>query len=205
LGRFLTAQTLPSKLILTDDPLRLKMLAAHHMDNVRPLFENHGMAGYTGTYRGQALAAIACGFGEAAAMRCASEAYALGTRTFLYIGECTALSPYLKLMDVLTAAGGNKHLQKKAQTAAKQKNIPLPTERVYTNDTYRSDKTAPNGYIAVDFATAGFYRAVTSLGGEALSVLTVSENAATGEQAENCVRQSRFHEAALLAFEILAL
>jgi len=197
-------RTLPSNLILTDDPLRLKMLAAHHMDDVRPFFENRGMVGYSGSYRGRELAVIACGFGETATMLYAADAYALGARTFLYLGECISQSPYLKLMDVIAVAGGSERLLKKAQTVAKQKSIALSVERVYTNDAYWLNPENPQGYIAVDFAAAGFYQTVTSRGAEGLAILTVSENAATGERVEETVRQSRFHEAALLAFEILA-
>jgi len=180
------------------------MLAAHHMDDVLPFFENRGMLGYSGSYRGRELAAIACGFGETATMLYAADAYALGARTFLYLGECVSQSPYLKLMDVIAAVGGSKRLLKKAQTVAKQRRIALPMERVHTNDAYWLNPETPQGYIAVDFVSAGFYQTVTSLGAEGLAIFTVSESAVTGERVEESVRQSRFHEAALLAFEILA-
>ena len=181
--------------------MRLRMLAAHHMDNARKLFTQRGMYGYVGSYNGIEIAAISCGFGEASAKLYLAEACELGGGNFIYLGECVSLSPKVPLMEVLYADGSSERILNKARPEAKKRGVALYAARVHTDDAYWLTGKVPEGAVIVDFVSRGFLETAGDLGAEAFVLLTVCENAATNEAVHESQRQSGFHAASLLAFE----
>ena len=204
---FIDADALPENAILTDDPMRSRMLAAHYLDNAVPLHGKRGMVAFSGSYKGAKIAVLSCGFGTAAAESYLCEMARLGAKTVVYTGECVSLTGAYPLRQVIIAEGSDKGMIQRAQHSADSFELPPFTLcGVVTHDLYYIngfDGEAPNGIL--DFASDAVFCCARTLGLTALSLLTVSENAATGERVEDHERQSRFHNASRLCFETLAL
>jgi len=207
MNRFIKAESLPEKVIFTDDPLRVKMLAAHYLDNVEGLYVLRGMIGCIGEYRGSRIAFISCGFGESAARLHMAEAARLGTREIIYLGECVSLTRDIDLMSVIVADGGHPellgHILKKADTIHTKVKI---VETV-TIDCFWCEGVAAQGekeLSIVDFAASAIYSEAKKLGVTAAVMLTVSENNVTTERITEDTRQSRFNDSSVLALEVLS-
>ena len=206
MNRFIPCETLPDKMILTDDPLRIQMLAAHYLDHAEKLFELRGMTGYRGVYKGKPLAVIACGYGESAAACYLNEAVRLGARDILYIGECLALERDIGLMSVITAEGGDGPLTKRVLVMAETIPMQIRLAPVDTDDRFwleEAGRRIGGSCRYADFATRAFHDEARKLGVSACAILTVAENAASGERLPEAARQSRFSGASILALEAL--
>ena len=203
MNRFLLTEIICENVILTDDVMRVEMLCAHHMDNARLASETRGLRSYAGTYKGTPIAVIACGFGKTAAMLHLKEAYELGARRFIYLGECVSLTRHYPLMDIVVAKGYSETLTQNLKAAADLKNTVLRFEGVYTDDCFWIKGDIPGGYDIVDFAHSGFSEMAGKKSAEFVSLLVVSENSITKEKVDESVRQSGFHTASQLAFETL--
>jgi purine-nucleoside phosphorylase len=217
LGRFLEAMegALPKRIILTDDPLRVKMLVAHHLEYARLVSELRGMSAYVGEYESARIAVLGVGYGEPALLAWLAEALDCGADTAVYIGECVSQSEDLDLRDVILASAAcgargaslpDAGLLGEAALVARKLDFAARQAEVFTDDTYWLDdeKAASSGKPAIDFATGAFYWKSAFEGAKALSILTVSENALTGRRIDEAERQSRFNNASRLAFELLA-
>ena len=198
------AADLPARAVVTDDPMRAKMLAAHWLDSAEVIYDLRGMIGYTGSYKGAPISLIAAGYGESAAMLYLHDARMLGVKRVIYMGECISRIREIKLRDVILADGGDAALTLCAQTAAKQLPIVATVRGVVTNDRLFLDEIIAQADI-VDFASGAAVRYAAGHGLAVLSVLTVSQNTVTGEKMEEHERQSRFNAASQLVFETLAM
>ena len=194
---------LPPKVIMTDDPMRVKMLAAHWLDNAALLYELRGMTGYTGKYKDEEIAVLATGFGGSSARLYMHDAALLGMRSVIYLGECIAQVQGIRLRDVIIAAGGDRLMTERALDIASQFSLPVSVREVNSCERFYSDDRQIAADI-IDFASESVAEFAEGHGIAAISVLTVSQNTATGERMEEHERQSRFHDAARLAFEVMA-
>jgi len=201
--RFITADKLPENVILTDDPMRVEMLAAHYINDARLVSEIRGMKGYAGIYHNVPVATISCGFGKTATEMFIREAYSLGARCLIYIGQCISVVEEYSLMDIIIYKKYEGRLTKNLITTAKRKKTVLRFDDVYTNDRFWLGEVNENGHKIVDFASEGVYEAAKSLSMEALAILVVSDNTLKNEKIEESVRQSGLHIASQLAFEAL--
>ena len=195
---------LPVRAIMTDDPMRVRMLAAHWLENAKVLFELRGMIGYTGNYKDAELTLIAAGYGESAAMLYLDDACLLGARRVIYMGECISHVCSVKLRDVILAEGGDAALMQCALTVSGRFSIAATARDVTTNDRMFIEESVTPGDIT-DFASGAVARFAAGRELAVLSVLTVSQNTATGERIEEHERQSRFNAASQLVFETLAM
>lgn len=206
MNRFIKAEHLPEKVILTDDPQRVRLMGSRQLTDVKTLFELRGMFGYSGTYQGEAVAVIACSFGESAARLYAEEAIRLGARELIYLGECVSRSKEIALLDVILARGGDPDYAEKIKRVAVELVPELKWEDTLTHDTFWStdDELPETKARVIDFAARGIYRAASQPGIRAGVILTVAENTATAVRVVESVRQSRFKEGADLALEVMA-
>ena len=184
MGRFLTVDKIPKKVLLTDDPLRAAMISSHYLDNSRLVYENRGMRGYSGVYNGAEVAVISCGFGETSAQIYLSEAYETGAREFVYFGEAVSVSGKHSLMNLIIKT-------------------PIVGVSIYTNDKYFINGEVPQEYSLIDFAWNGLNETAMRLNAILSAVLVVTENALTGERIPESVRQSRLTEAVETALDLL--
>ncbi|MCL2153523.1 MAG: hypothetical protein FWH57_11320 [Oscillospiraceae bacterium] len=196
-------EDLPIRIVMTDDPMRTKMMAAHWLNNAKTLYESRGMIGYIGAYNSVDIALLSVGYGESPTMLYLHDAALLGAQRAIYIGECVARRAEDRLRDVIIAKGGDAAMTQNALTTAKQFAISVKVRNVITNDRALLDGSSTSEDIA-DFASGAVSRLAANHGLAALSILTVSRNTATKERMEEHERQSRFNEATQLVFETLS-
>ena len=204
MNRFVLTDVLPEKIILTDDPLRVKMIVAHYLDNIEILYEQRGMIGCSGVFRDVKIAALSCGFGETAVRLYLNEAVCSGAKKIIYLGECVSLKREMGLMSVIVAEGGDKKLSDRIITKADAMNVRVSVVKTMTDDNYWYKEAAvqnDKGSYIIDFATNAVYTESKKYGVTAAAVLTVSENTVTAQRVTANTRQSRFNDAALLALE----
>ena len=190
---------LPLKAFLTDDPLRARMLAAHHLEYSELIYEQGDVLIYSGSYNDTPLAVISAGFGSGEVLPVLEMIGNLGTKKVIYISACVSTTARYGLRTVVLAKGGSDDLQSCAQAAAAQYDITVITETVQPPGSDNAE-----GGIT-DVVTGVLYETARTENIKALSVLTVSENKVTGEKMEEHEVRSRFYAASRLTFETAVL
>lgn len=192
------SERLPNRVILTDDPLRAKMLAAHHLEYSAPVFEQGDVFAFSGSYNNMPIALLSTGFGNDAIFNYLTEAKRLGATEIVFIGECISSTARYKLREVILAAGGSRSLLQRARDAALRFDIQATVRTVLP-----PEAAQPEDGCIIDGVSGGLYERAKTEGVEALSILTVTENTKTGEKAEEHERRSRLYAASRLVFEAL--
>lgn len=207
--------TLPVRAILTDDPMRVEMFVAHHLEHAELYTRQRGMTGYIGSYAGVPVVVQSVGYGGASLVAYLHELVSLyGVHTVVYAGECVSRESSVLLHDLVVASkaytradglDADPQLLKNAILAAKKVNLSVRTNMVHTNDRYGTQKLEACCARAciIDFATYHLYEYAEQHGISALSLLEVSEH--NGECVSSAERQSQFHGLARLAFETVSL
>ena len=124
------------RLLLTDDPMRVKMLAAHYLEDTRLVSEARGLCAYSGRYRDVEIACVSCGYGAAAAEIILHELAQAGAQDVLYLGECVSLTSALKLRQLILACGGDEGFLRLAQSLTSSSADPASIHTVLTDDRY---------------------------------------------------------------------
>jgi len=190
------AENFPERVILTDDPLRAKMLWAHHLENAVLLGEAGDNIALMGSYNDTPIALVSIGSGCDELLTYLEDFKRFNVAEVIYMGECISTASQYPLRTVILANGGSPELLSSAGLAASKHQIPVMVEPtvLYGN--------APPDYGGIiDTVTEAFYEQTLDYKINVLSVLTVSENTATGEQMEEHERRSRLYAAARLVFE----
>ena len=193
-------ERLPHRVILTDDPLRARMLAAHHLEYSQLLYEQGDVLIFSGIYSDVPLAVVSTGFGSGEILSVLDMIGNLGAKEVIYISACASTTARYNLRTVILASGGSENMLDCAKAAAAQYDITVMTETVLPPG---SDNAEEGGFS--DAVTGALYETARANNIEALCVLTVSENRATGEKMEEHEVRSRFHAASRLVFETAAL
>lgn len=205
----------PRKMIICDDPYRIKMIQCHYLDQTKIFNENRGLIGYVGSYSGEPVAIITGGFGESSTTTVVDSCVKkFGIDTVINVTDCISFDENVPLGQVVIAehAEGRSdqghasgRLVEMADFIAKQKAFSTTRTPVYTDDTYYIDnqvKPSNCGRI-LDFSSAMLYAYCEKHQIEVVSILTISRNEASGVQMDEAERQSRFNTATVLALEIL--
>jgi len=204
-----TDKEYPSRIIMTDDPLRAKMLVELHMERAALEHEKSGLAVYYGSYKNVSVTVVSTGLDCCGVVDFLSEAGIACLSEIIFIGECISFSRSHALRTVILAEGGDTVLLTRAQTAASLYGIPVSaipasslsgTAPDISGSAFKGFGAGTNGGITSDIYTWAKENSVA-----ALSILTVTENAETGEKMEGQERRSQLYNAARLAFETAAL
>ena len=205
---------LPEKAIITDDPMRVKMLVAHHLDNAVQITENRGMSAYTGMVGDSPVGIYSVGFGISCTLLYLKEMVELGVRYILNMGECVSHVTGITVDEIIiprfAVLGGinyyaDTELFNKCLLTAKQEKIAVCTTAVYTNDKHWLDeKYETDNNAATDFASGAVFEYANTHQCAAASVLTVTEHSLSGERMGDAQRQSRFYNAAKIAIGNIA-
>ena len=190
-------ETLPGRVILTDDPQRAKMLAAHHLEYSAQVYELGEFLAYTGSYKGAQIAIVSSGFGSSVILSCCGELTSLGVKEIIFIGACASTDMRHGLRSVVLASGGSRSLLDRANYVCKQFNLTAAVRTVLPPDAVQ-----PEEGCIIDNVTGDFYGLAREGGIDTLSILTVSEDPITGEKMEEHEVRSRFYTASRLAFEV---
>lgn len=219
------------KLLLTDDPLRVKMIVANYLENAKCHNEIRSMFGYTGTYKEKRVSVQSFGLGAPALSVYARELLEeYGVRRMIHIGTCAAVAGELQNRDVILAMGASTDsalawgrfgeiryaatadfsLLNEASQKAAALGISARVASVFSTDSLEDDRImakaellAAYGIKAFDLETCELYTLAARYGARALAILTVSDEILTGRRTGPAERQTTFHDMIKLAFETI--
>ena len=95
-----------STVLMPGDPLRAKYIAETYLDNAVLVNNVRGVQGYTGYYEGKRVSVMASGMGMASMAIYSHELYNFyGVENIIRVGSAGAISPNLKIRDIVLAVG----------------------------------------------------------------------------------------------------
>lgn len=217
--------------LLPGDPLRAQFVAETFLANPVRYNQVRNAFGYTGHYGEHRVSVQSTGMGMPSCSIYVHELLeSFGARVLIRIGTCGALRPDLQIGDVILAMSAstdsamNHHrfagmdfaptadfdlLRRAHDLAARLEPAPR-VGPVLTSDTFymQGDEWwtvwAQHGVLAAEMETAAIYTLAARFGARALSILTVSDNVATGAHSSSEQRQLGFARMVRLALDLAA-
>ena len=213
--------------LMPGDPLRAKFIADTFLDSPRLVNNVRGVQGYTGSYKNVPVSVMASGMGMPSMGIYSYELFSeYGVENILRIGSAGAISPRLKLRDVVAAQGACTNsnfahqyglpgtvapiadftLLETAVAAAREIGVEMPVGNLLSSDTFydASNTTlhwAEMGVLAVEMETAALYMTAARLGKRALAICSISDSLITGEALDAGQRQTTFTTMMKIALE----
>ncbi|MBQ9156280.1 MAG: purine-nucleoside phosphorylase [Eubacterium sp.] len=207
--------------LMPGDPLRAKFIAETYLENPVLFNDVRNMLGYTGTFQGKEVSVMGSGMGIPSMVLYAHELYNFfGVDTIIRVGSAGALQRDVKLKSVVIPESAvtnsscievygikgvpkpyaDKELLKTARMTAEGLNIPVDVGTVFTTDYFYNpdenvnEKARKRGLLAVEMETAGLYQCAIANQKRALSILSISDNIATGEMLPPEEIREGFHD-----------
>ena len=204
--------------IMAGDPLRIKFMAEHYLENP-VLFNNiRGMLGYTGTYKGKRVSLMGHGMGIPSIGIYTYELYNFyGVKTIIRIGSAGSINKNLHVGDLAIAMGACTNsnygaqyelpgtyapiadfgLLRKAVETCEQLGYSYKVGNVFSSDTFytenaHNDKWISMGVLAVEMEISALYMNAARSGNRALGICTISDHILTGENTTAEQRQTTF-------------
>jgi len=203
---------LPSICLITDDPYRVKMIAAHYLDHVEIFTETRGQVGLIGEFNNIPLIVMSVGIGITSTMAYLTELCSKNQiKRVVYLGDCITQDPSLPVGSItyISKAYENDrcfdvsdNLFKFTEIIMRKNNINARACATTTNDNYfiKKDYIVNKESKVLDFTTSAIYRFnKKGSGSETLAILNVCENITTNEKIDEAIRQSGCHSAIMLA------
>lgn len=203
---------LPGICLITDDPYRVKMIAAHYLDNVEIFTETRGQVGLIGKFNSIPLIVLSAGIGITSTMAYLTELCSKNQiKRVIYFGDCISNDSSLPVGSItyISKAYENdqsfavsENLFNYAEIILQKNNIKARACVATTNDNYYIERkyiTSQESNV-LDFTTSAIYRLNKNDNNiETLSILNVCENIITNEKMDEAIRQSGCHSAIKLA------
>ncbi|WGO84068.1 purine-nucleoside phosphorylase [Arsenophonus apicola] len=218
--------------LMPGDPLRAKHIAEKFLTDSRQVNDVRGMLGFTGNYQGRSVSVMGHGMGIPSCSIYMTELITdFGVKTIIRVGSCGAISPQVKLRDIIIGLGActdskvnrlkfddndfaaiaDYDLVHNAITAAKAKNINVRVGNIFSTDLFYSpqmqvfDTMEKYGILGVEMEAAGMYSIAAEYGVKALTICTVSDHIRLGEKTTSAERQTTFNEMVEIALESVLL
>ena len=213
--------------LMPGDPLRSKHIAEHFLNNARLVNDVRGIQGYTGEYKGKQVSVMASGMGMPSIGIYSFELFNIyGVDTILRVGSAGAISPSLKLRDIVIGhsaytdssyaqqmglpAGflpvANPELVKRAEEIGKAHAFPIVTGKLLSSDVFYGktniEDNQKKAILAVEMEAAALYMNAFKAGKQALAICTISDSLVTGEALSSDERQKSFVQMMELALEL---
>lgn len=214
--------------LLPGDPYRARWAAERFLERPRCIHETRGMLGFSGTYKGIPVTIQGSGMGmPSAAIYTEELVREFGARRLIRVGSCGALTTHVNVHDIViamaasTASTMNRltfgeiafapvadwNLLRLAVEQAESCGIHphvggiLTHDLFYAEEDFPRDRLSAHGVLAVEMETAAIYAVAARLGARALSILTVSDNIATGAALPSRERERGFATMIEIALE----
>lgn len=213
--------------LMPGDPLRARFIAETFLEDAKLVNNVRGIQGWTGTYHGVPVSAMASGMGIPSIGIYSHELFHVyGVDNIIRVGTTGALSEKLKLRDVILAQGActdsnfAHHLRlpgvfapiadftllETAVSAARGMGVEPPVGNILSSDVFYYKhgsglEWSPMGVLAIDMETAGLYTTAAEAGKRALTICTVTDNLVTGEALPPADRQSSLFQMMEIALE----
>lgn len=213
--------------LMPGDPLRAKFIADTFLENARLVNNVRGIHGYTGTYRDVPVSVMASGMGMPSIGIYSYELFSqYDVDNIIRIGSAGAISPKLKLRDVVAAQGACTNsnfahqyglpgafapiadytLLETAVAVAREIGVEMPVGNLLSSDTFydasgSTMKWAEMGVMAVEMEAAALYMNAAKLGKRGLAICSISDSLVTGEELDAAQRQTTFTTMMKIALE----
>ena len=204
--------------LMPGDPLRAKFIAETFLKDAKLVNNVRGIHGYTGTYEGVPVSVMASGMGMPSIGIYSYELYSqYGVENIMRIGSAGAISPKLKLRDVVAGQGACTNsnfahqyelhgtfapiadftLLETAVGVAREMGVEMPVGNLLSSDTFydasgSTMKWGEMGVLAVEMEAAALYMTAAKLGKRALAICSISDSLVTGEELDAEARQNTF-------------
>lgn len=216
--------------LLPGDPLRARYIAETFLDDAACYTEVRGMYGFTGTYKGRRVSVQGTGMGVPSISIYVNELISeYQVKDLIRVGTCGGIQPNLHIPDVILALSASTDSQvnrlrfggadyaptatfdllHRAYQIAAAGGTHVSVGAVFTSDSFYHDDAdywklwAHYGILAIEMETAALYTLAAKFGVNALSILTVSDDLHTGQQATADERQTTFTRMMEIALETL--
>ena len=216
------------RVVLPGDPLRAKYISEKYLDDAREVTNVRGMLGFTGTYEGVAVSVMGSGMGIPSASIYVTELITeFGVKEIIRIGSCGAVSPDIKLRDVVIGMGASTDsnvnrirfkgydyaaicdygMLESAASTAKKLSLNVHVGNIFTSDLFYTpdagmfDVMEQYNILGVEMESAGIYAAAVEFGAKALAICTVSDHIRTGEKLTGDERQLSLDEGIVLSLQ----
>ena len=213
--------------LMPGDPLRAKFIAETFLEDAKLVNNVRGIHGYTGTYKGVPVSVMASGMGMPSIGIYAYELYSqYGVENIMRIGSAGAISPKLKLRDVVAGQGACTNsnfahqyqlpgtfapiadftLLETAVSVARGLGVEMPVGNLVSTDNFydvgsRTLEWGKMGVLAVEMEAAALYCVAASLGKRALALCSISDHLLTGEDLPPAERETTFTTMMEIALE----
>lgn len=214
--------------LMPGDPLRAKFIAETFLEDAVLVNNVRGVQGYTGSYHGKRVSVMASGMGMPSIGIYSYELFNFfGVENIIRIGSAGAISPALKLRDIVIGMSASYNsiyadqfglpgtyaptasysLLKKATDAADALGISVTVGNILSNDLFYDDAQSTlawqkMGVLAVEMESAALYMNAARAGKNALCICTISDSLVTHEECSAEERQNTFTQMMRLALEI---
>lgn len=204
--------------LMPGDPLRAKFIAENFLTNARLVNNVRGVQGHTGTWKGVPVTVMASGMGIPAISIYSWELFNFyDVDNIIRIGSAGAISPKLKLRDVVLAQGActdsryahqyglggtfapiaDFTLLETAVAVARRLGVEPPVGNLLSSDVFYNKagdtlKWGEMGVLAIEMEAAALYCNAAEAGKRALAMCTISDSLVTGEALPPAERQTSF-------------
>jgi len=205
--------------LMPGDPQRAEHIATTFLTDARRVTDVRNVYGYTGFFEGRRVSVMAHGMGIPSCSIYATELVReYGVKTLIRVGSCGALSPDVRLGDVIIALGASTDskvnrmrfldhdfaaiadygLVERAAAAARRRGTPIRVGNVFSTDFFYTpqpqmfDIVEKLGVLAVEMEAAGLYGVAAEYGARALALLTVSDHIRRDEHLSTEERRQSF-------------
>ena len=216
--------------LMPGDPLRARFIAETLLQNARLVNNVRGIQGYTGVYKDTPVSVMASGMGMPSIGIYSHELFHVyDVENIIRVGSAGAISPRLKLRDVVLAQGActdsryahqfglpgtfapiaDFTLLETAAAAARRLGTEPPVGNLLSSDVFYNKaggtlKWGEMGVLAVEMETAALYCNAAEAGKRALTICTISDSLVTGEALPPADRQTGFTRMMEIALETAA-
>ena len=204
--------------LLPGDPLRAKVIAERFLTDAVQFNTVRNMFGYTGTYEGKRVSVMGTGMGCASIGIYSYELiHMYGVKNLIRIGSCGCMQEYVKLGDIVMAAGASTDtnyahqyhlpgsfsavasfdLLSMAAEEAEKNQFPYIVGNVLSSDIFYNETPewkdwAKMGILAAEMESFALYCNAARAGVRALGIFTVSDSMVSNEEMSAEERQNGF-------------
>ncbi len=194
--------------IMAGDPVRIKYIAENYLDNPVLYNQVRGALGYTGTYKGKRVSVQAHGMGIPSIGIYSWELYNFyDVKRIIRVGTCGSYKSEVKLGSIILAEGActdsgygterlipgkysaiaDFDLLRRAVENAEKDGVDYEVGNILSSDVFYNqgkfqDEWTKLGVLGVEMEAYALYMNAALTGNKALTVLTVTDNIATGEE-----------------------
>ncbi len=214
--------------LLPGDPLRAEYIAQTFLTDVQKINSVRNMLAFTGLYQGTPVSVMGSGMGIPSISIYAKELITeYGVKNLIRVGSCGAVSPDVKVRDILIAMGASTDsgvnrqrfqghdyaaiasypLFKALNDAADSLQIPVKNGNLFSADLFYTpnssmfDTMEKMHILGVEMEAAGLFGIAAEYGAHAAAICTVSDHIRTGEATTSEERQTSFQDMMRIALE----